>query len=208
MTGPTWTWSGSGRALRWLGATVASLALAPISASAHLVSTGLGPYFDGISHMAVTPQDLLPVLALSLLAGLGGKGYSRKVLFVLPAAWLVGGFLGLATGWSAPLATTTVSFLILGGLVAADRPMSTRVGIGLAVVLGLLHGQMNGVEMRLSGIGFSGLLGVTSVLFVLVSLVSALVVSLKVPWTRIAVRVAGSWIVAVGLLYLGWTLSS
>ena len=134
MTGPTWTWSGSGRALRWLGATVASLALAPISASAHLVSTGLGPYFDGISHMAVTLQDLLPVLALSLLAGLGGKGYSRKVLFVLPAAWLVGGFLGLATGWSAPLATTTVSFLILGGLVAADRPMSTRVGIGLAIV--------------------------------------------------------------------------
>jgi hydrogenase/urease accessory protein HupE len=158
--------------------------------------------------MAVTPQDLLPVLALSLLAGLGGKGYARRVLFVLPGAWLLGGVVGLATGWSAPLAATTVSFLILGGLVAADRPMSARVGIGLAIVLGLLHGQMNGVEMRMSAIGFSGLLGVTSVLFVVVSLVSALVVSLKVPWTRIAVRVAGSWIVAVGLLYLGWTLSS
>jgi hydrogenase/urease accessory protein HupE len=184
------------------------LALAPISASAHLVSTGLGPYFDGISHMAVTPQDLLPVLALSLLAGLGGKGYSRTVLFVLPAAWLAGGLIGLATGWSAPLATTVISFLVLGGLVAADRPMGERVGLGLAIVLGLLHGQMNGVEMRVSGIGFSGLIGVITVLFVVVSLVSAVVVSLRVPWTRIAVRVAGSWIVAVGLLYLGWTFST
>ena len=67
---------------------------------------------------------------------------------------------------------------------------------------------MNGVEMRVSGIGFTGLLGVISVLFVVVSLVSALVVSLGRRWTRIAVRVAGSWIVAVGLLYLGWTMSS
>jgi urease accessory protein len=67
---------------------------------------------------------------------------------------------------------------------------------------------MNGVEMQSAVIGFTGLLGAASVLFVVVSLVSAVVVSLDRPWTRIAVRVAGSWIVAVGLLYLGWTLSS
>ena len=42
---------------------------------------------------------------------------------------------------------------------------------------------------------------------VLVSLVSGLVVSLKRDWSRIVVRVAGSWIVAIGLLYTGWTLS-
>jgi hypothetical protein len=33
------------------------------------------------------------------------------------------------------------------------------------------------------------------------------VVSLRMPWTRIAVRVTGSWIAATGLLLLGWTLS-
>jgi hypothetical protein len=33
------------------------------------------------------------------------------------------------------------------------------------------------------------------------------VAQLKAPGARIAVRVAGSWIAAVGLLYLGWTLS-
>ena len=30
-------------------------------------------------------------------------------------------------------------------------------------------------------------------------------VALRAPWARIAVRVAGSWIVAIGLLLLGWS---
>ena len=196
------------KVMAWAAAGAASLGLATEPAGAHLVSTGLGPYFDGISHMAVTPEDLLPVLALSFLAGLGGKAYARTVLFALPAAWLGGGLLGLATGWSAPLGVTAVSFLILGGLVAADLPLGSRAAWGLGILLGLLHGQINGVEMGLAGTGFTGLLGITSVLFILVSLVSAAVVSLRRPWTRIAVRAAGSWIVAIGLLYLGWTLSS
>jgi hypothetical protein len=49
-------------------------------------------------------------------------------------------------------------------------------------------------------------LGTVGTLFVLVSLVAGFVVSMSRPWTRIAVRVAGSWIVAMGLLYAGWTL--
>ncbi len=171
----------------------------------HLVSTGLGPLFDGIGHAVVTPQDLLPVIAIALLAGLGGKAYARKVLFILPAAWLVGGLLGMALKWSLPLGTTALSFLILGGLVAADRPVSEKTGIVLAVVLGLLHGQLSGLEMYVAGIGLVGLLGTVATLFALVSLVTGLVVSLERPWTRIAVRVAGSWIVAIGLLYVGWT---
>ncbi len=178
----------------------------PVRLHAHLVSTGLGPLFDGIGHVVVTPQDLLPVIALALLAGLGGKAYARRVLFVLPLAWLGGGLVGLSTGWSPPLATTALSFLVLGGLVAADRPMSERAGIVLAVALGVLHGVMNGVEMAAAGIGLTGLLGTVATLFVCVSLVTGLVVSLRPTWTRVAVRVAGSWIVAVGLLYLGWTL--
>lgn len=175
---------------------------------AHLVTTGLGPLFDGIGHVIVTPEDLLPVVALALLAGLGGKPYARMVLFTVVAAWLVGGLVGLALGWGAPLAVTALSFLILGGLVAADRPISIRFGTALAVGLGLIHGQMNGAEMSGAGIGIVGLLGTIGCLFVVVSLVMGLVVSLERPWTRTAVRVVGSWIVAVGLLYVGWTLGS
>ena len=178
----------------------------PIRLHAHLVTTGLGPLFDGVGHLVVTPEDLLPVIALALLAGLGGKAYGRRVLFVLPGAWLAGGLIGLAVGWSAPFAATALSFLVLGGLVALDRPFDEKIGAGLAVALGVVHGQMNGVEMAEAGIGLAGLLGTVVALCILVSLVTGFVVSLQRAWTRVAVRVAGSWIVAVGLLYLGWTL--
>lgn len=178
----------------------------PVPVFAHLVTTGLGPLFDGIGHIIVTPEDLLPVVALALLAGLGGKPYARTVLFTVVGAWLGGGLVGLVLGSSAPLVVTALSFVILGGLVAADRPINVTVGVVLAVSLGLVHGQMNGAEMETAGIGVVGLLGTVGCLFVLVSLVTGVVVSLERPWTRIAVRVAGSWIVAVGLLYVGWTI--
>jgi len=37
-------------------------------------------------------------------------------------------------------------------------------------------------------------------------MVSALIVSLKKPWTRIVVRVAGSWVAAIGMLMFGWMM--
>ena len=64
---------------------------------------------------------------------------------------------------------------------------------------------MNGAVLR-EGAGTLGLIGAMTVLFVLVALASALVVSLNRPWERIAVRVAGSWVSAVGLLMIGWAV--
>ncbi len=77
----------------------------------------------------------------------------------------------------------------------------------LALALGLVHGWLNGAAIVAAGREASGLVGISSAIFVLVALISARVVSLQRPWTRIVVRVAGSWIAAIGLLLLGWTLS-
>ena len=68
-----------------------------------------------------------------------------------------------------------------------------------------MHGVFNGAALK-QGRGTLGLLGIMVTLFVLVALASAFVVSLKTPWMRIAVRVAGSWIASSGLLLLGWSL--
>ena len=67
-------------------ASLLTWACCPGQASAHLVNSGLGPFYDGVAHLFVTPEDVLAVVALSLLAGLGGKPCGRAVLFVLPAA--------------------------------------------------------------------------------------------------------------------------
>ena len=89
----------------WRGALVAGGAflLWPWCAEAHHVTTGLGPVYDGVGHLLVTPEDLLPVLALALCAGLRGAGAGRRVLIVLPSAWLVGGCAGLLVARAASL---------------------------------------------------------------------------------------------------------
>jgi hypothetical protein len=48
--------------------------------------------------------------------------------------------------------------------------------------------------------------GSACAIFVLLTLVSALVASRELAWQRIAVRVAGSWIAAIGLLMSAWHL--
>ncbi len=182
------------------------LAWTPAPAAAHLVSTGLGPLFDGISHLAVTPEDLLPTIALALLAGLRGARDGRTVVFGLPAMWFLGGVVGLVAPSGLPFRVTTLSFLVLGGLVAADARVSHRAVAILAGLLGALHGYLNGVEMSAAGLGVVGLIGAAASVFALVALVAAFVVSLERAWTRIAVRVAGSWIAAIGLLLFGWSV--
>ncbi|MGH9389137.1 MAG: HupE/UreJ family protein [Vicinamibacteria bacterium] len=176
--------------------------LFPGEARAHLVTTGLGPFYDGISHFALTPEDLLPALALALLAGLSGPRYGRTVLFALPAAWLAGGLLGLSRSSEVLMPALTAStLLVLGALVALDRKLPLGLVAGLAAALGLFHGYLNGTAK----LGALGLSGVAVTLFFLVALAAAFVVSLRAPWSRIAVRVAGSWLVAISMLMLGWT---
>ena len=179
--------------------------LAPATTHAHLVSTGLGPFYDGASHLALTPEDLVPAFALALLAGQRGARAGRIALFALPGAWLAGGLVGLLTPAAfAPL--PAVSFLAMGGLVAAEAPLGPRWIGGLAAALGLVHGYANGAAMAGARLGALGLSGIVAALFVLVALAAATVVGLRAPWERVAVRVAGSWIVAVGLLLVGWSL--
>jgi hydrogenase/urease accessory protein HupE len=187
-----------------LGALAALLL--PATSHAHLVNTGLGPFYDGVSHFALTPEDLLPALALALLAGQSGSRTGRLALFALPGAWLVGGLAGLAFPTiSTATALTTLSFIALGGLVAAEARLRPEWVTGLALVVGLLHGYLNGSAMSQAKLGTLGVVGIVSTLFVTVALAAALVVSLRAPWARIAVRVAGSWIAAIGLLLLGWS---
>jgi urease accessory protein len=177
--------------------------LRPSDAQAHLVTTGMGPVYDGIGHLLMTPEDLVPVMALALFAGLRGAAQGRRAMFLLPVAWLAGGLLGLRVTATPAFPVPAVSFLILGALVAVDVRLSANGVAVLAVVLGLVHGVLNGTALR-QGAGDFGLLGIMAALFVLVALASAFVVSLERPWTRIAVRVAGSWVAASGLLLLGW----
>jgi hydrogenase/urease accessory protein HupE len=184
-----------------------ALTMFALPAEAHLNSTGMGPFYDGLMHFLMSPEDIIPVLALALLAGLRGAQYGRRTLFVLPTAWLLGALAGLAAAAANPHPfIASAWFLLLGGLLAADAKLSLRVTTALAALLGLYHGYLNGTGMGLFETAAVAVVGLVFAVFVLIALAAALVVRLKVQWARIAVRVAGSWIAASGLLMLGWAV--
>jgi hydrogenase/urease accessory protein HupE len=187
-------------------ATALVLASGAPQAHAHLIETGLGPVYDGIAHFALTPEDLMPVLALAVLAGLRSRGQARSAIFVLPLAWLLAGFLGASAKVSLPNALSWVPLIVLGGLVAADFRLPAATTTALAVALGLFLGVANGYAMAQAGPGVRGVVGIVSAVFVVTTLGAACAVAWQSGWLRIAWRVAGSWIAASGLLLLGWSL--
>lgn len=174
-------------------------------ADAHLITSGMGPVYDGIGHLLLTPEDLIPVLAIALYAGLRGAVVGRRLMFILPLSWFVGGVIGSTANISIFFPIEAIAFVIFGGLVATDLCLPAETITGLIAFLGIVYGFLNGVALK-DSTGTLGLIGIVTMLFLIVSLVSAFVVSLKKSWSRIAVRVAGSWIAATGLLMLGWSL--
>ncbi len=180
--------------------------LGPGVAEAHLNSTGMGPVYDGLIHFLTSPEDLIPAIGLALLAGLRGAEFGRRAALALPSAWLLGILSGLAAAATKgnPL-LAAFWFLLVGGLVVADARLSLAALTALAALLGLVHGFLNGTGMGRTGLSVVAALGLASAVFVLIVLASAFVVRLRAGWARIAVRVAGSWIAAAGLLMLGWS---
>lgn len=197
--------SASRMAARAIAALAVALMCGP--AEAHLNATGMGPIYDGLMHFLTSPEDLVPVLALGLLAGLRGAPYGRRAMFTLPVAWLLGSLVGLS-GALVTVGTLWASlwFLVLGGLVVADAKLSLRSMTALSALLGMVHGYLNGTGMGFSAATIVATLGLAAAVFVLVVVVAALVVALRAQWGRIAVRVGGSWIAASGLLMLGWSI--
>jgi len=186
---------------------VFSVMMCALPAEAHLNSTGMGPFYDGLIHFLMSPEDIVPVLALALLAGLRGANYGRRALFTLPVALFLGGLVGLSASSANPRPFVAAAwFLLVGGLLAADAKISLRATTALAALLGLYHGYLNGTGMGQFETAAVALLGLVFAVFVLIALAAAFVVRLRATWARIAVRVAGSWIAASGLLMLGWAV--
>ena len=188
-------------------AVLTAMVAFPKVAMAHLVTSGLGPFYDGALHLALSPDDLLGLLAVALLAGLSGPKAARLTTIVLPLAWFVAGCVGLKLAVAEGLSWLSITaFLSVGVLVAMDPRLHPRTVALLAGALGVISGWQNGSALAAGGTGQLAIAGIAVSVFVTILLISAAVVSLRAAWSRIVVRVAGSWVGAVGMLMLGWTL--
>jgi len=195
------------RAWAMTGVVAILLSVGPGVARAHLVTSGLGPFYDGALHLLLSPGDLLGLLALALLAGLRGPAAGRLAVMALPIAWVLVGMVGLGVptvlepSWPGAL-----SYMLVGVLLAANLALPPWVVGALAAGYGALHGLLNGSALAAIAAGWPELLGIVTTVLMLTLLIGAAVVPLRAEWGRLVVRVIGSWVAAIGLLMLGWTL--
>ncbi len=187
---------------------IACLALLPQTALAHLVSTRFGEFYSGMLHPVTTLLHLLSWLAIALLCGIQQQGYSKWALLLFPGATLFGALIGswfLHPEW---IHLVNIASFLVGLLVALALRLNPAAFIALLLVFGFSHGFANG-EPGLRGSEFvlyvSGVAAAAYLLMTLISAATRLTVT-QAPWGIVAVRAAGSWIMAVGILHIGFTL--
>jgi urease accessory protein len=211
LTGPGPAAAANPALIARLARLPAALALAgafgwPGAAFAHSLSNRFGDFYGGMLHPVTALEHALPIFALGLLAGQQGARAARWVLLVFPLALLLGATLATvapALSWVSLL--NKASFALLGALVAGAWRLPLPAVGGLAALFGLSHGYENGMAMTPDVAAHLFVPGVALIGFLLAALVSAatLALSARAEWLCIAVRVAGSWIAAIGILMLG-----
>ena len=177
-------------------------------AAAHLVSTRFGEYYSGLLHPLTTMIHLVPWIAMALLAAVQGTVDARRNVLLFPLAVAVGVFMGaMLPGFTAPTALNLASLVVLGAMLALARPMPPRLFYGLSLLAGVSHGYDNAV-VHLGAWDFTLFLaGVATAAYLLIVLLGAgSLTLLRHAWGLIAVRAAGSWILASGLLYAAVTV--
>jgi urease accessory protein len=183
--------------------------LVPEVAQAHLVVTGMGSLYDGISHIGLSPEDSLPVVALAFYAGLRGPVHSRLLLAALPLAWFAGGVAATSGAVFPPIllpAVTAVILLGIGGLLASNLDLAPASCAAVAALLGLIRGAADLEGATASGASILILLGMCVSVFAVFALAASVTLPLRRFWMIIAARVTGSWLAAVGLLLAGWIM--
>jgi urease accessory protein len=178
-----------------------AVAAAPSAAHAHLVDARFGDFYAGLIHPLTSLEHVFPIVAIGLLAGQQGARNARIVLGCCALGLLLGVVLGQQVAGSVvPAYVNAASFIVLGGLVALARRLPPWPLAAAAAVFGLTHGYANGSAMRPEMLVVNFDIGVVCAGVAIVSLGAGMVLSLKRPWSKVAVRVIGSWIAAIGLM--------
>lgn len=198
----------SGLRTSCLAGGLAAASLLAAEAHAHSAAKGIGDFYAGGLHPLTSLEHLLAFLAFGLLAGQQGQR-AEPVLGVFCLALLVG---AAAASWlpDAPWLSlpNVASSILFGGLVALARPLPQAVFHAMAVVFGLTHGYTNGEGMAEGGKAYLFVPGVALAALVVTAyglITTDWLLRRKAAWIPIAVRVAGSWIAAVGILVLAVT---
>lgn len=177
--------------------------LAPLPAFAHPMP-GVGDFYAGMLRPVITIETVLPLVALSLLAGQQRRETAIRLLAAFPAALIAGAL--LAAAGNAPSYLGIAQLILTAGfgiLVAVARRVPGWLLVAMGTVLGVSVGWANAAELVGQVSRFRFVAGLAMVGLLLLVYGNGLVRNLKREWAQIAVRVVGSWIAAVSILVLG-----
>ena len=182
---------------------VVGMLLWPSAAFAHPMQ-GVGDFYAGMLHPVVTLESILPIIALSLLAGQQARQTAIHLLCIFPAALVFGALLALFRPILSQVGIIQLGLTALFGiLVALSRPLPVWFPIGLGGVLGITVGWTTASEITAEVSPYRFIAGLSVGGLLLIAYGIGVVRHLKTPWTQIAIRVVGSWIAAVGILVSG-----
>ncbi|GKY88994.1 hypothetical protein [Sinisalibacter aestuarii] len=188
-----------------------ALALMPQAASAHAIGAGAGqPFGAGLKLALTNPDLLLPMLALAVALALWGARGLRAAWPYLLAGTLIGLAIAPVSGpW---IGLTAMGIGLLLAVVAALVPVARLAPAlpwlagmtGLAVVGYALEGHGFGEVSNATRAGL--LIGLHGALALAVGAIRMSLATIRYPATAIFWRIAASWIAAILVLYLAFTL--
>ena len=188
------------------------LTAAPSDAHAHLVNTRLGDFYDGVLHPLTGFEDVLPWLALAILAAFQGPSRARWLLVAFPLGLLAGGGLWLAAPKLAFVPAIGAGLIAIVGLaVAAAIVLPLPVTIGLGAIVGLVHGYQNAQAMTVTTDHLLFMSGVAAIGYLSITLIGGAATAFlqgSGGWRAIALRAGGSWVAAIGIMILGLQLAA
>ena len=175
----------------------------PAAAEAHPMA-GVGDFYAGMLHPLTTVEHVLPLAALGLLAGQQPRGTTLRVIPAVPIALSAGAALALALPAPPDLQAVTIgSMVALGALVALAASLPPLVAVAAAALPAAAIGWANAAELggQVAAVRFVPGVALAGLLVVIYG--AGCVRGLRAPWMRMAFRVLGSWIAALGVMTLG-----
>lgn len=175
---------------------------------AHVAIEGWSDFANGAIHPLVNPAQALVVAGMALLIGRQEPLHIRGPMQVFAISSAVAlGLTAAGIGGAVWQQVLTGIALCLGLLIAAGRPMPPMVVTGLCALAAAVLGLDSGAESGTWAGKLQTLAGTWLSLSLMV-LYLALATSNATgkPWAVTAVRIAGSWLVAIALMVLAFSL--
>jgi len=174
---------------------------------AHLVNARFGDFYAGLFHVITAIEHLLPMIALGLFAGQQNPRGARFSIISFFSCLLIGAIIGVNLPEIALLNYLCIfSLIITGGVVIIQWKTTSYWIIIIAGFIGITQGLANGSSLG-NGIQLINFIaGVATAGLVIVSIFTGMALSFIESWQKIAIRVLGSWIAAIGIMYLPYIL--